>query len=68
MSIKDFESVFTRKQFENIYDNLRAYLTNFGYLKGENIFFGDCACSERQVAEWIKLNVGEFNPDCWMGG
>ena len=33
MSIKDFEGVFTRKQFENIHDNLRAYLANFGYLK-----------------------------------
>ena len=33
MNIKDFESIFTRKQFENIHDNLRAYLVNFGYLK-----------------------------------
>ena len=33
MNIKDFESVFTHKQFEDIHDNLRAYLVNFGYLK-----------------------------------
>ena len=33
MSIKDFENVFTRKQMENISDNLNAYLANFGYLK-----------------------------------
>ena len=33
MTVKDFESVFTRSQMENINDNLRAYLANFGYLK-----------------------------------
>ena len=38
------------------------------YNDGENIFFGDCACDEKQVAEWIKINVGEFNLDCWMAG
>ena len=38
------------------------------YEDAENIFFGDCACDEKQVAEWIKNNLGEFNPDCWMAG
>ena len=38
------------------------------YNDGENIFFGDCACNEKSVKEWIKINVGEFNPDCWMAG
>lgn len=33
MKIDDFKKVFTRAQMENIHDNLRAYLTNFGYLK-----------------------------------
>ena len=27
------------------------------YNDGENIFFGDCACDEKQVAEWIKNKV-----------
>lgn len=38
------------------------------YEDTENIFFGDCSCDEKQVAEWIKNNLGEFNPDCWMAG
>ena len=38
------------------------------YNDGKNIFFGDCACDEKKVAEWIKNNIGEFNPDCWMAG
>lgn len=38
------------------------------YNDGENIFFGDCACDEKQVAEWIENNIGEFDPDCWMAG
>lgn len=38
------------------------------YEDAENIFFGDCACDEKQVAEWIKNNLSEFNPDCWMAG
>ena len=38
------------------------------YNDGENIFFGDCACDEKKVAEWIKNNIGEFNPNCWMAG
>lgn len=38
------------------------------YEDAENIFFGDYACDEKQVAEWIKNNLGEFNPDCWMAG
>ena len=33
MTINDFNGVFTSKQMENIHDNLRAYLVNFGYLK-----------------------------------
>ena len=33
MKIDDFKGVFTRAQMENIHDNLRAYLVNFGYLK-----------------------------------
>lgn len=33
MSIKDFENVFTRKQMENICDNLNAYIANFEYIK-----------------------------------
>ena len=32
-TIDDFKVVFTRAQMENIHDNLRAYLANFGYLK-----------------------------------
>ena len=38
------------------------------YNDGENIFFGDCACDDKQVAEWIKNIIGEFDPDCWMAG
>ena len=38
------------------------------YNDGENIFFGDCSCNEKSVIEWIKINVGEFNPNCWMAG
>ena len=33
MKVDDFKGVFTRAQMENIHDNLRAYLVNFGYLK-----------------------------------
>ena len=33
MTINDFKGIFTRAQMENIHDNLRAYLVNFGYLK-----------------------------------
>ena len=32
MTINDFNGVFTSKQMENIHDNLRAYLVDFGYL------------------------------------
>ena len=38
------------------------------YNDGENIFFGDCACSEKDVKIWITDNIGEFNPDFWMAG
>ena len=38
------------------------------YDDGVNIFIGHCACDEKKVAEWIKNNIGEFNPDCWMAG
>lgn len=36
------------------------------YEDNDNIFFGDCACSEAQVIEWITNNLGRFNPDCWL--
>ena len=38
------------------------------YNAGKNIFFGDCSCNAKSVAEWIKINVGEFNSNCWMAG
>lgn len=35
MTVNDFEKVLTKKQFETIHDNLKAYLANFSYLKIE---------------------------------
>ena len=51
---------------------LRKFAENDDYIEwyndGTNIFFGDCSCNPKSVVEWIKLNVGDFNSNCWMAG
>ena len=62
MSIKDFESVFTRKQFEDIRDNLRSYLANFEYLK---IVKADYGKGFYVYTDEQRVESGSFTQYCY---
>lgn len=51
MTIKDFKGVFTRSQMENIHDNLRVYLVNFGYLKMVKADFEALKSGEKRLED-----------------
>ena len=69
MSIKDFENVFTRKQMENISDNLNAYLANFGYLKIVEADYGGgfLVYTDEQRAEYGNYTQYCYNFDYLNG-